>query len=45
MILDSHHDHVFLKKGDVMFLQNLLWMISAVGVLAETEHSKLVRYL
>lgn len=40
MTLDSHCTHLFSKKDDVLFLQDMLWMMGALGRLFETEHLK-----
>lgn len=40
MIFDSHCAHLYLKKGDVLFLLNMVGMMNAVGAVVEAEHSK-----
>lgn len=40
MILDRHRAHLFLKRGDVVFLRNMVWMMNTVGALVETKHYK-----
>lgn len=43
MIPDGQRGHLFLKKGNVLFLRTMVRMMRAVGALLQTEHSKLDR--
>lgn len=43
MIPEGHLAHLFLNKGNFLFLRNMVCMMSAVGVLVGTQHSKLDR--
>lgn len=40
MIPDGHHAHLFSKNDDVLFLQSMVQMMSAVGALVGPDHSK-----
>lgn len=45
MISEFHSAHLFLKKGDVLLLRNMVCMMSAVISLLETYHFKLGMYI
>lgn len=39
MLPDIHCTQLHLRKGDVVFLPDIIWIMSAKGVLVEAEHS------
>lgn len=41
IIPDGHRAHLRLKKGSVLYLWNMVWMMCAVSVLVKTDHLKL----